>query len=294
MEDGTLTWTTSVSPGYFRAMGIPLLSGRTFSRRDGPDDPPVAVVSELFAQRFLGGEDPVGGTVMMGTDVRMEGGRVVAEGSREVTVVGVVDDVRQLTVLMEPDPAVYLPMTQGGAADPRLVIRTGGSPEEVLPAARAQVRAEDPELLVTEADVLHRSMRRVLGPLEVRWILILSLAGLAAFLTVVGIYGVVAYTVSDRRHEIGVRMALGARSSGESWRMVRRALVPTLLGALLGIGGAYAASGLLEDALYGVESLDPVTYAVVLALLVASAAAGAWLPARRAASVDPMRVLNEE
>ncbi|HEX9887804.1 MAG TPA: ADOP family duplicated permease [Longimicrobiales bacterium] len=294
METATVTWSTAVSPGYFEALGIPVVAGRAVTAADGPQDTPAVVVSELFARRFFGEEDPVGRTVMMGTGVRLEGGRVVADGQKETIVVGVVADVRQFAVIMEPEPGVYLPIAQTGGADPELILRTAGPPEEVLEAARAEILAEDPALLITETDVLLRSMRRLMGALEVRMILVVALAGLAAFLTVVGIYGVVAYVVSDQVHEIGLRMALGARTGGESSRIVRHALAPVVAGGVLGLGGAWAASGLLEDALFGVEALDLPTYAVVLTLLVAAATLAAWLPARRAASVDPMRVLTEE
>ncbi|HSR41758.1 MAG TPA: ABC transporter permease [Longimicrobiales bacterium] len=294
METASLIWSTAVSPGYFRTLGIPVLAGRSVTAADGPDDPPVVVVSESFAERFFGQEDPIGRTVMMGTGARVEGGRVVAEGAKEVTVVGVVADVRQLTVIMEPDPSAYLPMGQTSAADPQLVLRTTRSPESILETARAQVHEEDPSLLITGVGVLERSMRQLLAPLELRWILILALAALAAFLTVVGIYGVVAYAVSDQLHEIGVRMALGARSAGEVVRIVRHALGPVLGGAVLGMGGAVATSGFLEDAVYGIEALDPLTYVGVLVLLVAAAALGAWMPGRRASSVDPVEVLSEE
>ncbi|HKJ01460.1 MAG TPA: ABC transporter permease, partial [Longimicrobiales bacterium] len=294
MEEGNLVWASAVSPEYFSTLGIPLVGGRAFTPGDGPDDAPVVVISRLFAQRYFGDGDPVGRTVMMGTGVHMVGGSVVADGEKELTVVGVVGDVRQLAVVMEPDPGAYLPMAQASGEDPEMILRTSGRPERILEAAAAQVRSEDPTLLITGTDVLQRANRRLLGALEVRTVLILALAALAAFLTVVGIYGVVAYVVSDQIHEIGVRMALGARSGGESSRMVKQALAPVLSGAVVGMFGAYAASGLLEGALFGVETLDPLTYAGVLALLLSAAGLAAWIPGRRAATVDPARVLSEE
>ena len=297
MESGDIVWVSSVSPEYFDVMGISMFGGRTFTASDGPDDPDVVVVSERFAERYFPGQaadQVVGRTVEMGTGTRMEGGAVVAEGSVELTVVGVVDDVRQLALVFSPDPMIYLPITQTSERDAHLILRTTGPPQDVLEAARVVIHDHDPTLLVTEADVLHHAMRRTMAALDVRLALILSLAGLAAFLTVVGIYGVVAYVVSDQVHEIGLRMALGARRHGESRRMVRHALAPVAVGGGLGLIGVYAASGLVESGLFEVEPFDPLTYVTVLAGLLSVTMLAAWLPARRAASVDPMRVLNEE
>lgn len=133
-----------------------------------------------------------------------------------------------------------------------------------------------------------------MAPLEVRMILLVGIAVLAAVLTAVGIYGVVSHVVSDQLHEIGVRMALGAKAAGESTRMVTQALGPVLLGAGFGLVGAWWASRLVESALFGVQPLDAWTYGGVLLLLVGTAALAAWWPARRAATVDPVRVLSDE
>lgn len=294
MDDAPLTWATSVSPGYFELMDVPVLAGRGFTPADGPDDAAVVVVSELFAERHFPGEDPLGQTLLIGTGTRMEGGVVVADGQEELRVVGVVGDVRQLVIIMEPDPGVYRPIAQTSGEDPVLVIRTNGSAAELLTAARDEIRAVDPGLLVLEADVLRSTMRRLLAALEVRLVLIASLAALAVFLTVVGIYGVVAYVVSDQLHEIGLRMALGARAGGESKRMLLHVLKPVLAGGMLGLAGAYAASGLVESGLVGVSALDPITYASGLLALAGVTVLAAWLPARRASAVDPMRVLNDD
>ncbi len=295
VEEASLIWATAASPGYFDVMGIDVVEGRDFTDADGPDAEYVAVVSRLFAQQFFSdGESPVGATVKMGTGTRMAGGRVVAEGEQALRIVGVVDDVRQLAVVMEPDPMIYRPMAQTDGGDPHLVLRATGRPDAVLGAARAEVLGHDGGLLVREADVLGSTMRQLMAPLEVRMVLLLAMAGLAAVLTAVGIYGVVSYVVSDQLHEIGVRMALGARAVGESKRMVLQALAPVVVGAVLGLVAAWNASRLVESALFGVGRVDAWTYGGVFGLLCATAALAAWLPARRAARVDPVRVLTEE
>ncbi len=295
-EARSLAWSADVSPGYFDAMGIPLVSGRAFRRSDSRDAR-VVVVSELFAERWLPGRNPVGETIMVGTGTQLSGGRVVASGGDEWTVIGVVGDVRQLTLTMEPDAMMYQPHRSGDGSAParvHLIVRTSGPPAEVVEAARAEVMRHDGSLLIVEHDVLRNASRRLLAGQEVRMVLILALAGMAAFLTVAGIYGVVAYVVSDRTHEIGVRMALGARAGAESARMVRQALRPVVAGVTVGLVGAFLASRLLEDALFGVERLDLPTYAAAFVGMVGVAALAAWIPASRAAAVDPVRVLTEE
>lgn len=292
-SEGTLIWSSGVSPDYFRAMGVEVVAGRTFLESDGEGAEGVAVVSQLFADQFFPGENPVGRSINVGSG-RMEAGQVVAEEGELLTIVGVVGDVRQLTIVMDPDPMLYRPMAQEGARNPHVVLRTSGPPAEILEAARAQVLEADGRMLIQELDVLSRSARRLLAPVEVRTVLILSLAGLAAFLTVVGIYGVVAYIVSDRVHEIGIRMALGARAGKETSRMVSQILRPVLVGTVVGLVLAYFASRLVESGLFGVERLDPVTHVTVPLLMVAVAVLAAWIPARRASSVDPVQVLARD
>ena len=291
---GVLAWSAEVSPGYFEALGIPLLAGRGFTSEDLRQEARVAVVSQLFAETHLPGDDPLGRTFHVGEGTRMEGGRVVAEGEETLRVVGIVGDVRQLAVVMDPDAMFYRPATSTGRTVLDLVVKVSGDASSVLEAARAEIVREDPALIVERADVLDRSMRRLMAPLETRTFLVVSLAGLAALLTMIGIYGVVAYVVSDQRSEIGVRMALGARGGGESARMVRQAMGPVLAGAVAGLVLAVPATTLLEDGLYGVERLDPVTFILVVPLLMAVAASAAWIPARKAASVDPIQVLRAE
>lgn len=290
-DEGTLVWSSGVSGDYFRTVGIPLVSGRSFVPSDGEGAEPVVIVSELFAERFFPGEDPVGRSLKQGKGTRMEAGGVVADGEITMTVVGVVSDIRQLALVLEPDPMIYRPIAQAGG-EPHLVVRTTEPPREVLEAMRTEVLAEDPGLLIQEVDVLQRAARRVLGALGVRTVLLVALAAIAAFLTVVGIYGVVAYVVSDRVHEIGLRIALGARSSGETGRIVRFALRPIAVGAVLGVCGAWAATRLVEGSLFGVEPIDLPTFGTVVVVLLGVAAMGAWIPARRATAVDPMRVLS--
>jgi ABC-type antimicrobial peptide transport system permease subunit len=163
----------------------------------------------------------------------------------------------------------------------------------VLGAARAAILEIDPNLYIGEGGALKSGMQRLIAALYVRTGLIVALAGLACFLTIVGIYGVVAYVVSDQVREIGLRMALGARAAREESRVVQHALRPVLLGSVLGLIGAYGVQRIVESDLFGVAAFDVPTYVAVLVMLSGASALAAWLPARRAAAVDPARVLNE-
>lgn len=280
-----------VDSGYFSTLHIPLVEGRGFQASDRRGGEPVAVVSRRLARQMFGGGSAVGR--LLRTDAAA--GEAHSDStSTVVRVVGVAEDVRQLAVVFDPDALLYRPLAQIGARQQVIVARGGVPAAGLVTPARREVLAEDPDLLAVDTGVLGQAMMRSMAPLRLRTLLVGVLSTLAVILTLVGIYGVVAYVVSDRTQEIGVRMALGARAGGESARMVGVTLRPVILGGLLGLGGAAALSGILQDALFGVQRLDPTTYVAVLALLVTLAAAAAWLPARRAATVDPVRVLNDD
>ncbi len=292
--DGAPVVSVEVSPGYFRTMGIPVIRGRTFDQADGPGAEPVAVVSERFARDVLGQADPIGRTVLFGRLTRNEGNRLVSDDSIPLRVVGVVDDVRQLSLTRDPEPVLYLPLARTPTRSQSVVLRTTGDPRDALATVRRTVEAMGLGLTVDRLGTLETAVRQPLAPLRLRTLLLVILGGLAGLLILVGIYGVVAHVVSDGVREMAIRMALGARGTGETARVVLQTLRPVLAGAALGLAGAVPASRLVEQALYGVRPLDPLTYGAVLVLMVVSAAATAWVPARRAARVDPVQVLNQE
>lgn len=291
---GTPIPTVAVDSGYFAALRIPIVAGRSFQAGDGPDVEPVVVVSQSLGRKLFGGENPLGRTIMLGKDTRLEGGQLAAAEGEAARIVGVARDVRELAVILDPDPLLYRPLAQTSTRDQVIVARGSGPTAALATAARRQALAADPDLLVSDAGVLARAVLRPLAGVKLRTALALVLAGLAVLLTLVGIHGVVAYVVSDRAHEIGVRMALGALPLGESVRMVGVALWPVLLGGLVGLAAAGGLSGILREILFGVSQTDPLTYGAVLLLLVGMAALSAWVPARRAAAVDPVRILNRD
>ena len=282
-----------VTPGYFDALGIRPLRGRVFGAGDGAGSDGVVLLSELMTTQLFGDEDPIGRTIHLGRGARFSGGEIVTEREDPVTVVGIVPDIRQVAIILEPTGLVYQPLAQVVPDEPSLVLRAEGRPEAVLGAARTAVLEVDPALYIARAGSLEAGMQRLLAALYVRTGLIAALAVLACFLTIVGIYGVVAYVVSDQVREIGLRMALGARAAGEERRVVLHALKPVVVGSVLGLAGAWTVQSVAESGLIGVTAFDLPTYFVVLVTLSGASALAAWLPARRAAAVDPAEVLNE-
>jgi putative ABC transport system permease protein len=271
-----------VTPGYFRTAGIPLRAGRALSANDARGAPAAAVISEALARALWPGEDPLGRR--LATDRMGEGAWY--------TVVGVVGDIRHARLDVAPRPMVYRTMAQARGGffmdwGMDLVVRATGEPLALASAVRQAIAAERPELPAFEL----APMRAVIG-LELadrRFVTVLLgiFAALALLLAAVGIYGVVAYSVNLRAHEIGVRMALGEGRAEAVVRMTRSGMMPVALGLAVGLAAAAALSGLLAHQLYGVTAIDPSTYALAAGLLATVALVACLLPARRAARVDP-------
>lgn len=272
---------TRVGPGFFAVVGLPLLHGRGFTAADGPDDPAVVVVDERLAHHLAPDGDAVGRTVLVGR----------GDDERRATVVGVAADARMLAVALEPQEHLYLPMAQFSTGSAAVLARDGSSGGSVL---RDAVLAVDPELVLGRTGTLEGASWRIMAPIRTRAALLAALALLALLLASVGIFGVVAHVVEERTREIGVRIALGALPAGESLRVTRSFLVTVGTGTLVGLGIALFASRLLESMLYEVQPLDPLSYVAAALFLPALGAFAAWLPARRAARVDPIEVLNRE
>lgn len=275
-----------VTPEYFRTMGIPLRRGRDIEEGDINGRPGVAVVSESFARRWLPNEDPIGRTFSAREEVR--------------TVVGVVADVKVRGLERESEPQLYVPAAQVGDTgfggdDPKdLVIRFAGTPGTLLPAVRRVVAAADAEQPISEVRTLEdvvggetatrRAQVRVLG----------ALAAIALLLSGVGIYGLLAYTVSQRSREIGVRLALGAEPRAVARTIVAQGMMLALVGIVPGVLAAYAAARGMRALLFGVEPADPATILVAVGLVVFMTFAGSLVPVRRAVRVNPMLALRAE
>jgi putative ABC transport system permease protein len=282
-----MTFFNSATPGWFATYGTRLLKGRDFTDRDVAGAPEVAIVNETFARRYMTG-DPLDQTV------RFERG---PEGNRSVQVIGVVRDAAYRSVRDPIPPVMFLPMVQAHAGeDPvhlNLSVRAAaGSPVLLTKSLAAAIAAVDPDIALT-----FRPLAAFIDGALVRERLLAMLAGffgaLALLLAGMGLYGMTSYAVSRRRAEIGIRIALGARSSRVVALMLEKIAIPVALGLIAGAMLSLWASRYVGTLLYGLDAQDPVTFVGAALFLCAVSAFAAWLPARRAARIDPARVLRE-
>jgi len=274
----------AASPGYFQALGVPLVRGRVIDERDGFDAPHVAVISASLARARWPGRDAVGQTIQFGN---MDGDLQL------LTIVGVVGDTRQLAAELPPRPTVFVNLLQRPRSRLSLVLHGEADPAGIVAAARAITRqaAPDSPLRVRSfAEIFGAS----LGARRFNLTLVASFALTALALAVTGVYGVAAYGVVQRTREIGVRLALGARSSDVLRLILGQGLATALSGVAAGVAGSFATARALQSLLFGVPTTDPLTFAAVTALLVAVAGLACYLPARRAAMLDPARALRDE
>jgi putative ABC transport system permease protein len=276
--------TRVVSPKYFSTMGIQLLRGRQFDERlDRADSAPVVVVSETMARRLWPGEDPLGKRIQPGS----------ADPSGWIEVVGVAKDVRQFDLTAEPRLQMYLPYVQFEWFVPgQLVIKTEVEPTGLAAAVRKAVWEVDKEQPVSDVRTMEEVLSRSIARQRFSTMLLGIFAALALVLAAVGIYGVMSYTVAQRTREIGIRMALGAQAGGVLRLVVGEGLKLVLAGVLIGLAGSLLLTRLMSSLLFGVSATDPMTLAVISLILVGVALLASYIPARRAAKVDPMVALR--
>ena len=284
----------SVTPGYFDAMGIPLLRGRGFDARDAAGSPPVVLVSDAMARRYWPDEDPVGKRITFNSGIpEDEQQEVGGPGSREV--IGVVGDVKHLGLDEEVTPFFYTPHAQQPSYHTMtLVLRAAPAPATLASAVRHELAEMDPNVPLSEVWTLDAVLGRVTAAPRLRTLLVGSFAALALLLALVGVYGVVGYLVSQRTREIGVRLALGARGREVLAMLVQQGMRPVLAGVVAGVLGAMMASRLLAGLLFGVEPTDAATYAGAALTLAVAALAATVVPAARATRIDPVVALRSE
>jgi putative ABC transport system permease protein len=270
-----------VNPGYFKTMHIPLLLGREFEYSDA-STPNIIIVSQATARTFWGDKNPLGRTL-----------RRSADPQTPFTVVGVVGDVRS-TQLSQESPAFYYSITTRTMPVMDVVVRTDASPESLLPAIRKQIKALDPDLPMANVKTMEQWLTTSAAQPRLTSILLGTFAGVALLIAAIGIYAVLAYSVSQRTREIGVRMAMGATPRHVLGLIVSEGMRVVLLGLVIGLAGGLALGRTVESLVYGVGVRDPKIYLVVAAILTAVALAACSIPARRAAGVDPMVALREE
>jgi len=274
-----------VSPDYFRTLSIPLRRGRYFSAADSADAPLVAIINETMARQFFPHEDPLGHRLNTGDE-------------RQPTwwqIVGVVGDVKYTGLADETQPALYQPLVQATSWNVFLSIKTETSdPLGLAAAVRNEIRSLDGELPVAQVGTLEQRFATAVAQPRFRTTLIALFAALALMLAVVGIYGVISYSVTQRTHEIGVRLALGAQTSEVLKLVLKQGAALAVMGVVIGLGASLALTGLLKKLLFNVSTTDWPTFSAIPLLLAAVALLACYLPARRAAQVDPMVALRYE
>ncbi|HKQ75167.1 MAG TPA: ABC transporter permease [Blastocatellia bacterium] len=317
--DGPSAFLSSFSPGYFHTMGIPLRQGRDFGPEDRQDSLPVAIINEAMAQRYWPGENPLGK-------------RLRADGFAWRTIVGVVGNVRRIALEDQPKPELYMPMmqprgvgsdtekaafeaeakgrkgamisttiaimagtaTQGRASYISLMARTSAPPETLADAVRKTVWSLDPDQPILQLGSMQARLDEFYAPRRFNMLLFGVFALVALLLATVGIYGVLAYAVTQRTHEIGIRLALGAQTRDVLWLIVRQGFALTLVGVVLGLAGALALTRVIRNLLYEVSATDPATFVGIALLLISVACVASFIPARRATKVDPLVALRHE
>jgi putative ABC transport system permease protein len=274
-------WLRSVTPGYFTAMGMPIKTGRSFQSSDTDTSLPVAIVDEKLARMYWPQGDPTGKRIRIGRGNWM-------------TIVGVVPSVKNRKLDEDTKPYVYFPVSQIVSRSMSLVVRSQNDPGALIPAIRQQLASLDPELPFFDVCTIDQSIARTLTTKRLTNLLLAGFATTALLLALIGVYGVMSLNVGSRTSEFGIRMALGAQRGVVIRLILKQGLTLTLIGLAAGIAGALATARALSGLLYGVSAADPVTFAASSLMLLAVAFLACYLPARRAAKVDPMVALRFE
>jgi putative ABC transport system permease protein len=273
-----------ISSDYFQTMRIQMRAGRSFTSQDGAETPQVAIINETMARRHFPNENPIGR-------------RLLPLHATPKTIVGVVGDTRHLGPDREVEPEIYVPYLQDLNGDMRLTVRvaSGESNLSGLAAAiRKQAQAQEPNEPINPIVTMEKRLSDSIAPRRFQMLLLAVFAALALVIAAVGIYGVISFAVSQRTQEIGVRMALGARAGDVLWMVVWRGMRLALVGAALGLAGAFGLTRIMKNLLFEVSATDPATFALIALLLVSVAFIASYIPARRATKVDPLIALRNE
>ncbi len=280
--------TPKIDAGYFTTMGIPLLAGREFTARDTADVPKVAIVSERIVREYF----PGGPREALGRRVRVN----VIEPGDWLTVVGVVADIRQRGLDQDVKPMIYAPFQQDRSGFIRFVsfVARTSTPASVVEGIRAEIRRAAPDLPIVGTVTMDEAVAASVAQPRFRMVLLAVFATTATLIATCGLYGLMAYAVTQRRREIGVRMALGAERRDVLRLVLTRALRIVVAGLIVGLAGAAGVTRVLQRFLFGVTPTDPIVFTIVTLLLLAVGLMAAWLPARRATRIDPWAALRAE
>jgi putative ABC transport system permease protein len=280
-QQSRIAWLRSSTPGYFAAMEMPLLKGRAFTSSDTEKSQAVAIVDEKLAH-------------MYSPDGDLVGKRVRIAGGPWLTIVGVVPSVKNRKLDEDAWPYVYRPYSQWVRRETMLVVRSSVDPTSVVAGIREQVAKLDPELPLSDVSSIQQAMERSLVTTRLTNSLLVGFAATALLLALTGIYGVMSLNVANRRNEFGIRLALGAQATNVLKLILGQGLKLAVVGVALGLLAAIAFTRLLKGLLFGISASDPLTFAVIAALLVGVALLACWIPARRATKVDPLTALRYE
>jgi predicted permease len=277
-----------VTPGYFSALKMRLLKGRFFTEADDDHHAPVMIMSEDTARRFFGNDDPIGRTMSLPV---LQNGRM---SSAEMTLVGVTANVKYAGIAAPPDDIVYRPFAQQPWASPFLVVRTTGDPADFAQTARRAIAAVDKGAVVSLVATLDQLVQDATAQPQFRTVLLVAFATFAMGIAAIGVYGVVAYAVSRRSKEIGIRIALGATSGTVLGMMLTEGLIMAIAGIVIGSAGAFMLAKLVAGLLYGITPTDPVSFLLASAGLLGLTLLASYIPAQRAARIDPIHALRAE
>jgi putative ABC transport system permease protein len=275
-----------ISPEYFQTMRMPMRDGRPFTSQDGAETPQVVIINETLARRLFPNENPIGHRLLMGKPPR--------------TLVGVVGDMRNRSLDRDVSPEIFAPQAQNPNLGSNLVVRAASDQNNpaglssLAAAIRSQAQAIDPNEPINQVISMDERLSNSVAMRRFQTLLLGVFAAVAFVIAAVGIYGVISYAVSQRTQEIGIRMALGAQSSDVLRMVIMQGIRLALVGVALGLAAAFALTRFMRNLLFEVSATDPATFALIAFLLVAVALIASYIPARRAAEVDPLQALRDE
>jgi putative ABC transport system permease protein len=275
----------TISPNFFQLLNIALRQGRLLNDADGAEAPSVAVISESLARRYFPGENPLGQHLKAGS---MDSERPW------MTIVGVVDDVHYSWIEKQDVPTIYGPFRQAPPYYTAIMLRAPGDPLQFVSPLREQIAALNPELPLYNIKSMDRLINESIVGIAYVAAMAAVLGGIALVLASVGVFGVMSYSVTERAHEIGIRMSLGAQTRDILRMVLRSGMTLTMLGLAIGLPAAFAVARGLAAVLFGVDATDPFSFIGLPLLLAAVAALACYLPARRAARLDPLKALRYE
>jgi putative ABC transport system permease protein len=274
--------TSSISPGYFRTLGISILKGRDFSDRDNSDAPLAAIINSDLARIYFPTEDPLAKRITFD------------DGESWISIVGVVADIKRMGLDTSAKPEVYFPYLQAPSTSMSVVARTTTEPLSLVGGVKNQIQTIDKDLPVGEWKTMQQVLSESNSGRRFNLVLLTAFAAVALILAIVGIYGVMSYAVTQRSHEIGIRMAIGAQSRDVFRMVVGEGMILALIGIGFGLVGAFALTRLMTTMLFAVEPTDPATFITIAVLLTGVTLVACYIPGRRATKVDPLIALRYE